>query len=422
LLTPAVGATMTFRTVLPTFSLRAPRRARPLAVAVLVLTSFALQPARSDAASPALYNPPANIVPSPPLLSSGTCTRVGGAYSCANPCIGPHMTWPVFTSSTRCTNYVTRAINNARAREGVAPMILPTNWNALSVPEQLFVVANLERVARGFPPYLGLNQALSAEAQRAANAQSDPGVAPGFNPASNPSGGPAIAGVWAGGGYNVLFASYYWMYADAWGGSTALTANIACTSPGAAGCWAHRDQLLGSDPALNATVGLHCTICEMGTASAVVNGSQSYADLIERPAGAPPAMTFTWAQELVYFAGATSPSTPRRPRGAPTPSLGHPSLSALSIAPSLVRLRWSAAGAHRITRVTITLFQVNTCSAQTRLRSTSVALDPRRRAHSGVVELTSTSSFDPAQTYWGVVSVHAAHYARHSACTALRGR
>lgn len=413
---------MTFRTVLPTTSLRASRRVRLLTVAVLVLATLAVQPTRSNAASPALYNPPANIAPSPPLLSSGTCSRVGGAYSCANPCVSPHMTWPVFTSSTRCTNYVTRAINNARAREGVVPMVLPTNWNALSVPEQLFVVANLERVDRGFPPYLGLNRALSAEAQRAANAQSDPGVARGFNVASNPSGGSAIDGVWAGGGYNVLFASYYWMYADAWGGSAALTANIACTSPSAAGCWAHRDQLLGSDPALNATVGLHCTTCEMGTASAVVNGSQSYADLIERPAGAAPAMTFTWAQELAYFSGATSPSAPRRPRGASSHTPRRPSLRTLAVTPSIVRLRWSAAGVRRLTRVTISLFQANTCGAATQLSSVSLTPNARQRANSGVVELTSTSSFTPTQTYWGVVAVHGAHYARQSACTPVHGR
>jgi hypothetical protein len=36
----------------------------------------------------------------------------------------------------------------------------------------------------------------------------------------------------------------------------------------------------------------------MGTGFAVVGGSSSFADLIELPSAAPPAMTFTWSQEL----------------------------------------------------------------------------------------------------------------------------
>jgi len=36
----------------------------------------------------------------------------------------------------------------------------------------------------------------------------------------------------------------------------------------------------------------------MGTGYAVVNGSSSFVDLIEVPKGAPPAMNFTWSEEL----------------------------------------------------------------------------------------------------------------------------
>jgi hypothetical protein len=36
----------------------------------------------------------------------------------------------------------------------------------------------------------------------------------------------------------------------------------------------------------------------MGVGYAIVGGSGSYVDLIERPAAAAPAMTFTWAQEV----------------------------------------------------------------------------------------------------------------------------
>jgi hypothetical protein len=177
-------------------------------------------------------------------------------------------------------------------------MVLPSNWYALTTPEQLFVVANLERTARGLPPYLGINAALSANAQRAAQSNADPSVASGF-PVSYDAGQiPAMGGAWSG-GFSVLAADYMWMYDDGWGGSVSTTSNIACGSAAALGCWAHRDELLGSDPGFNPGVGLTSTNCEMGVGYAVVNGLGSYVDLIERPQGIAPAMTFTWAQEVV---------------------------------------------------------------------------------------------------------------------------
>lgn len=78
----------------------------------------------------------------------------------------------------------------------------------------------------------------------------------------------------------------------------ATTSNIACTSPSAAGCWAHRDELLGSDMPLNPGVGLNCQDGEMGTGYAQVDGTSSFVELVELPKGAPLAMAFTWAEEL----------------------------------------------------------------------------------------------------------------------------
>jgi hypothetical protein len=197
-----------------------------------------------------------------------------------------------------CTDYILQAINDARAVEGVRPMVLPSNWFSLSVPEQLFVIVDLERTARGLPPYVGINAALSAEAQHAAATNSDPGVAPGFAMANDAQGSPGFGGAWSG-GYAVLAADYIWMYDDAWGGSAAKTSNVACTSPGAAGCWAHRDELLGSDPGYNPGVGLGCTNCEVGTGFAMVNGKASYVDLIEIAKGSMPPMTFTWVNNVL---------------------------------------------------------------------------------------------------------------------------
>jgi len=177
-------------------------------------------------------------------------------------------------------------------------MVLPSNWFSLSVPDQLFVIADLERTARGLPPYLGINDALSANAQHAAASNSDPSIAAGFPMANDDQGSAGFGGAWSG-GYAVLAADYIWMYDDTWGGTAAKTSNIACTSAGSAGCWAHRDELLGSDPGYNQGVGLGCTNCEMGTGFAMVNAKASYVDLIEIPKGSLPPMSFTWANNVL---------------------------------------------------------------------------------------------------------------------------
>jgi hypothetical protein len=250
-----------------------------------------------------ISNPAANIQPSPNFLAPGTCTFVSGAWSCANPCVvgtATALSWPGYTNGPACTNYILSAINNARSIEGVRSMVLPSNWFGLSVPQQLFVIADLERTARGLPPYLGINAALTADAQRAAATRSDPSIAAGFPMANDAQGSAGFGGAWSG-GFNVLAADYIWMYDDTWGGSAAKTSNIACTSAGSAACWAHRDELLGSDPGYNQGVGLGCTNCEMGTGFAMVNGGASYVDLIEIPKGSLPAMSFTWANNVLPY-------------------------------------------------------------------------------------------------------------------------
>ena len=264
-------------------------------------TTTVTSPPVTKAPALTISNPSANIGPSPNFLVAGACTFGNGVWSCANPCVvgtATALSWPGYTNGVACTNYILQAINDARAAEGVRPMVLPSDWFNLSAPEQLFVVADLERTARGLPPYLGISAALSADAQHAAATNSDPSVAPGFSMANDAQGSPGFGGAWSG-GYTVLAADYIWMYDDAWAGSAAKTSNIACTSAGAAGCWAHRDELLGSDPGYNPGVGLGCTNCEVGTGFAMVNGKASYVDLIEIPKGSLPPMSFTWANNVL---------------------------------------------------------------------------------------------------------------------------
>jgi hypothetical protein len=122
-------------------------------------------------------------------------------------------------------------INEARAAEGVPPMVLPTNYETLSEPQQILVVSNLERTGRGLVPASGLSASLDTIASAAALINADPDP---LNIAGN-----AMASNWAGGIPDPLLVDFYWMYDDGYG-----SPNLDCTSPSAQGCWVHRDNII----------------------------------------------------------------------------------------------------------------------------------------------------------------------------------
>jgi len=323
-------------------------------------------------AGSAPYNPPANITPSPNFLVSGACTGTPGNYTCTNPCVTAQLTWPANDNTPGCTDLVLRAVRSARTSEGVPALVLPSNWYQLTTPQQLFVVADLERVDRGYPPYLGLNAALSAAAQSAAVKATDPSLAAGFAVGTNATGSPGFAGTWAS-DISALGADYGWMYDDGWGGSAAATPNVTCTSANAPGCWAHRDELLGSDPGYNDGVGLSCTTCEMGSGYATVGGSGSYVDLVELPAGAPPAMTFTWAYEQAFFSSTsatttttmttttsvTTTTTSASTSASTPPSTAHARRQAFGL--SRLEVQWTSPGAAGVTSVLLRTYRGARC-------------------------------------------------------------
>jgi hypothetical protein len=160
----------------------------------------------------------------PPLTPSANYQITGGYNGpCAN-AAAVTATCPAGLSS----------IDSSRAAEGVVPMSLPTNFASLTGQEQVFVLSDLERVDRGLPPIQGLSAGLDAVAQAGVAGNTDPplptyGTVTGSNWGESPN----------------LFTTYeMWMYQDGWAGSA--TTNQACTSPAAGGCWAHRDNILGS--------------------------------------------------------------------------------------------------------------------------------------------------------------------------------
>jgi len=248
--------------------------------------------ARASTARPAFTgivppaNPPANI---PMTLGGATiygCTPTNDTPQCVGP--------------------VLHAIDHARALEGVPPMMLPTDWAGLTIAQQVFVVTNLERVARGLPPVIGTVPAFNADAQAGADMPGDPVVPPStpLRPVVSSWGS-----IWAGGPINALDSDYHWMYMDGWGGSQATTFNIDCRGPmTTVGCWGHRDNILGGQQCLDCVAGVgYTTVAYRGRTF------PSYAELFVWPAQPLTGFTFTWAGNVVPYLPAEPASTPTAP-------------------------------------------------------------------------------------------------------------
>lgn len=374
--------------------------ATTLSAAGLLLASSVTAPHLSMEAP---TNPSTNIAPSSNFLQSGSCTGSSGNYSCTNPCVSSQLTWPVFSAKRACTAYVLEAINNARAQENVGPMVLPSNWDSLTIPEQMLVATNLERVARGYPPYLGLNANLDRAALSAATQSADPDLAKGFAVGFDALGATAFGGSWSA-GFNVLAGDYMMMYSDGWGGSLNSTSNIACTSPSAGGCWAHRDELLGSAPNFNPGVGLWCDTCEFGAGYAIASGSSSYTQVIEMPAGVPPPLVFTWQSELPYF-----------PSGA-IGTVKTISLVRVTFGGSSLGVRWSAAGVQNVSLATVYTFLGSQCAQVGRVASFRYV--PVFNISLSTVTMSGANYF-PRGTYSAVVRIYTPGGSLTSGCVVL---
>jgi len=157
------------------------------AEAQAAMATGTLRPLRSIPASESdtgIADPAHNVAPTPDF------TRI-----CANTGID---------DSARCIGAVLDAVNHAHALEGIGPMVLPSGFGELSVPQQLLVAIDLERVDRHLSPFAGLTAALDANAQRGADAANDP-PDPGRRYLLDDA-------EWAGGSSNGLDAVYGWMY------------------------------------------------------------------------------------------------------------------------------------------------------------------------------------------------------------------
>jgi hypothetical protein len=265
-------------------------RALVAATTLLIAAPLSASPARAAFVPPA--NPPANISPNPPIEGPWTCSQSqDGTMTCTNPCIQHYPQLSVDSSPT-CVNAALEAINAARASEGVRPMRLPGNWYSLTIPQQLFVLTDLERTDRGLPPYVAMVNALNQDAQQGAQDGIDPGFSqqfPAFNSASIVAQGP----------FSPLAADYGWMYDDGWGGAPQ---NRDCTSPSAPGCWIHRDVILGDGQCMN------CLAGAAFSQSTVFGGALAYAEEFAWPVGNGPTPTFSWLNDVLPYLGHPTPA------------------------------------------------------------------------------------------------------------------
>ena len=166
---------------------------------------------------------------------------------------------------------------------GLGPYMLPAGFAFLPPGQQLFVLVNLDRLAYGLQPISGMNSSLDAASYQGMLTDTDPTY-----PADLPSGWFWVSNV-AYGFDNVLFAYYFWMYADGYG-----YGNIACTTPASAGCWGHRDNILAFPDSTAAAMG--------AAVGKDYSGRNAYAMEIANAQ----ANGYRWAQALADGAGPSS--------------------------------------------------------------------------------------------------------------------
>jgi hypothetical protein len=199
-----------------------------------------------------LTAPTTGAVPSAPAaVALGAAARVGRAAAIADPSanVAPapdFFEWcssASYSDSLACTEAALEAIDNARAREQIGPLVLPEDWDELTPQEQLFAVTNLERTARGLPPMEVMSTILDAQAAAGAADGDDPG--PGSLAVTS------WGSNWGDGVGSALEIDYEWMYDDGPG-----SPNVACPANGGGGCWGHRHNIL---------LALPCRECVLGT-------------------------------------------------------------------------------------------------------------------------------------------------------------
>lgn len=230
---------------------------------------------------------PAPIVHPPPAATRGILPPANPAASIAPTPLFETSCLAAGALSASCIASTLQATDGARASEGLGPMTLPGDYSSLTAAEQLFVLADTERVDRGLPPAQGLVNELDQDALAAAAADSDPTptiVPPGVGIVRWASNWSENAGA--------LGSNYNWMYDDGPG-----SGNLACGG-GGSGCWGHRDNILGFNAAQLAASG---GILVMGAAEASPAAAKPWmsdTELFAVITKSPAFYIYTWGQAV----------------------------------------------------------------------------------------------------------------------------
>jgi hypothetical protein len=193
------------------------KAARALIAAIAVLGVVVMTALGAQAKTPKpLANPPSNTAPSNAFIHA--CADMGTTKA----------------DNVRCDTAALKDFDKVRAKEGLGPMALPSDFATLTVPLQLLAISDIERIDRGLVPVVGLSKVIDRRAQHGANVDDDPSF-------PDPFVGNYESGNWAGAGNSALLDDFYWMYDDGLG-----SFNEDCTSSNRAGCWGHRKDVLGA--------------------------------------------------------------------------------------------------------------------------------------------------------------------------------
>ncbi|MGH2873334.1 MAG: hypothetical protein ACRDL5_12850, partial [Solirubrobacteraceae bacterium] len=195
-----------------------------------------------------------------------------------------------------CLDESAAMLNAGRRNEGLGPLVLPRNWTRLTVPEQIFVLTELERTARGLQPDTGLAADWDADAARGAEAGSDP--------TGDGAGTYGFLSIWAGGQPNPIIATVDWVYDDAlFPDHSSLT--LGCSPVSSTGCWGHRDAILrdGADTACDSRCAVGAGYSPTGFyRDGPGRGQESYAAMFGvGAADNPNPLVFRWTSELPWL-------------------------------------------------------------------------------------------------------------------------
>ncbi|MFZ1062665.1 MAG: hypothetical protein WAN30_04250 [Acidimicrobiales bacterium] len=219
-------------------------------------------------------------------------------------------------------------INEARsAEEGLGPLgLVLSRYDALSVPEQLFVLVNLERISRGEQPGYALISKLDTVSAQGAQQRRDPSPPPNWPYDYHV--------IWSTAGTSPTQAAFQadwgWMYEDGPPPYHGWT-NYGCARAGALGCWVHRNAILELRPTSLAND--KQAVLVMG-AGAAPNSTLGYSLAMEfswfatKPTSG---VVFTWAQALkVLGQTQTTATTTTTTTAAPTTTTSTTTTTTLS--------------------------------------------------------------------------------------------